>query len=422
MTNYCPNKVQKKSTKKWLRTDVCEAARARCRYLLTHFPAFYLAFSGGKDSGVLLHLAIEEARKLGRLPIDVLIVDMEAQYQHTVDFIERMVSRSEVNAYWICLPLSLRNAVSQFQPKWMCWAPELRSQWLRSLPSHPSVISDITHFPFFKIGMEFEEFVHEFGLWYQKQKQTKCACLVAIRADESLHRYRTVKNTNKRCYEGERWTTEVTSTLYKAYPIYDWQTRDVWIANGRFRWDYNRIYDLMNLAGVPLSQQRLCQPFGDDQRKGLWLYQILEPHTWQKLVERVEGCNFGARYSRNQGRILGYYSFALPDGYSYRQYSKYLLDSMPPHMARHYRQRIFQFLIWWRRHGKLKGITHIPDFADKKLEAQKCVPSWRRICKVLIKNDYWCRGLSFGQNQKLTQQYAELYEQYLKEGRYYGNR
>ena len=63
----------------------------------------------------------------------------------------------------------------------------------------------------------------------------------------------------------------------------------------------------MQKAGVSLFQQRLCQPFGDDQKKGLWLYQILEPHTWQKLVERVEGCNFGARYSKTQGHILGYY-------------------------------------------------------------------------------------------------------------------
>ncbi|MFV0487865.1 MAG: DUF3440 domain-containing protein [Vibrio fluvialis] len=389
----------------------------RCRFLLRHFPAFYLAFSGGKDSGVLLNLLIEEARAMDRLPVDVLIVDMEAQYHHTVEFIERMVNREEVNAYWVCLPLSLRNAVSQFQPKWICWAPEQQTQWLRTMPDHPAVISDVDYFPFFRKGMEFEEFVHEFSLWYQQQKQTQSACLIAIRADESLHRYRTVKNYQKQCYEEQRWTTAITPSLYKAYPIYDWKTADIWIANGRFAWDYNRIYDLMNLAGVSLAQQRLCQPFGDDQRKGLWLYQILEPQTWQKLVERVEGCNFGARYSKSQGRIMGYYSFELPRGYTYRQYSKYLLSSMPPHMARHYRQRIIQFIQWWRHHGKARGITRIPDYADKKLEASKRVPSWRRICKVLIKNDYWCRGLSFGQNQKLTQQYVDLYRQYFAQGK-----
>ncbi|HFK4418743.1 TPA: DUF3440 domain-containing protein [Vibrio parahaemolyticus] len=412
--------MSKRRTKKGkfhLAINVYEAARARCRYILTHFPSCYLAFSGGKDSGVLLHLLIEEARAMGRLPVDVLIIDMEAQYQHTIAFIERMINKKEINAYWICLPLSLRNAVSQFQPKWICWAPEQQAQWIRALPTHSSVISDVHYFPFFREGMEFEEFVHEFGLWYQQQKQTRCACLIAIRADESLHRYKTIKNSQKQCYKDQRWTTAISPDLYKAYPIYDWRTPDIWTANGRLGWDYNHIYDLMSLAGVPLAQQRLCQPFGDDQRKGLWLYQILEPQTWQRLVARVEGCNFGARYSQSQGRILGYYSFELPQGYTYRQYSKYLLNSMPPHMARHYRQRIFQFLQWWRRNGKAQGILQIPDYADKRLEAQKRVPSWRRICKVLIKNDYWCRGLSFGQNKKLTQQYVDLYQQYFIQGK-----
>lgn len=56
------------------------------------------------------------------------------------------------------------------------------------------------------------------------------------------------------------------------YPIYEWKTADIWLRNAQFNWDYNHIYQLMFQAGVPPSQQRLCQPFGDEQRKGLWLY------------------------------------------------------------------------------------------------------------------------------------------------------
>ena len=406
----------KKSKKTYLQVDVNVAARTRCKYIINNFSNFYVAFSGGKDSGVLLNLVIEEARKLNRLPIDVLIIDLEAQYQHTIDYIERCVSKDDVNVFWICLPLSLRNAVSQFEPKWLCWDPNRKDKWLRELPNNRAVISDTSYFPFFYSGMEFEEFIDCFALWYQEQKNSKCACLVAIRADESLHRYMTVKNHRKKCYQNRRWTTEINESLYKAYPIYDWSTQDIWCAYGKFDWDYNRIYDLMNQAGVSIHQQRLCQPFGDDQRKGLWLYQILEPDTWQKLVERVEGCNFGAKFSKKQGKIVGYYSFDLPEGYTYKSYSKYLLKTMPPNLEKHYRQRIFQFLNWWRKNRKRAGVKRIYDFADKKLESQKKVPSWRRICKVLIKNDYWCRGLSFGQNKSLTQDYVTLYEDYLKNG------
>jgi predicted phosphoadenosine phosphosulfate sulfurtransferase len=53
-------------------------------------------------------------------------------------------------------------------------------------------INDINYFPFFKDGMEFEEFVPEFGEWYSKGKLT--ACLVGIRSDESLNRYRTISS------------------------------------------------------------------------------------------------------------------------------------------------------------------------------------------------------------------------------------
>ena len=41
---------------------------------------------------------------------------------------------------------------------------------------------------------------------------------------------------------------------------------------------------------------RLCQPYGDDQRKGLWLFKMLEPETWSRVVGRVQGANFGNRY------------------------------------------------------------------------------------------------------------------------------
>lgn len=401
--------------------DVNQSARIRIQFLLKHFPNFYVSFSGGKDSGVLLNLAIEEAEKVGRLPVDVLIIDFEAQYISTIDFIMEMVATGKINPFWVCLPISLRNAVSQFQPKWVCWDPLEKSKWIRQYPSlptnQPPPITRTDYFPFYQYGMEFEDFVVEFAKWYQTRKKTPIAILIGIRSDESLNRYRTIKNTRKTCYDNQRWTTKLADNAYSAFPIYDWTTEDIWIANGRFQWPYNRIYDLMYKAGVSLAQQRLCQPFGDDQRKGLWLYQILEPLTWQRLVERVEGCNFGARYSKDQGRILGYYRFILPEGYTYRSYSKFLLDTMPPHAAKHYRQRIHQFLLWWKNHRKEHGIRCIPDSADPKLESRKKVPSWRRICKVLIKNDYWCYGLSFGQNQTMMKHYQNIYADYFKKER-----
>ncbi len=139
--------------KKYTHKNVYQASIERYEVIYSEFEKVYVSFSGGKDSGIMLNMAIEAARRTGKLPVHVLIVDLEGQYKHTMDYVERMLSRPEVNSYWICLPIHLRNAVSQFQPHWICWDEEKKDAWIRPLPKHKGVISDINFFPFFRRGM-----------------------------------------------------------------------------------------------------------------------------------------------------------------------------------------------------------------------------------------------------------------------------
>lgn len=383
--------------------NVFEATKERVSFVFEEFENIYVSFSGGKDSGVMLNIALEEAVKRERR-IGVLVVDLEGQYAHTIEYIERTLQHPNIIPYWVCLPLHLRNGVSQFQPHWLCWDPEKKDAWIRDMPKE--CISDINYFPFFRIGMEFEEFVPAFGEWYSKGERT--ACLVGIRSDESLNRFRTIASERKTTYKEKQWTTKVSENVYNVYPIYDWRTEDVWVANGKYKYDYNKIYDLMYLAGVGIHQQRLCQPYGDDQRKGLYLFKILEPDTWAKIVNRVEGANFGNRYSENDKTTLGNYKVNLPEGHTYESYAKFLLNTMPPYLSEHYWSKIKKFLEWWEK----EGIKSIPDYDDPKLEAAKKIPSWRRICKVLLKNDYWCKGLSFSQTKREMEKQYELITKY----------
>ena len=400
--------------KTYLDTDVMTAARERVRRVYRDFPRVYVSFSGGKDSGALLHLAIEAAREAGRLPVDVLVVDLEAQYRATMEFVREMSDREEVRVHWVCLPLHLRNAVSQFRPHWLCWDPDARDRWVREMPDHPGVIADETFFPFFRRGMEFEEFTPAFGEWFADGEDT--ACLVAIRADESLNRFRTIRRGDKETWRGAPWTTKTTAHVWNAYPLYDWRTEDVWTANGREGWSYNRIYDLMHMAGVSIHQQRICQPYGDDQRRGLWLFKILEPDTWERVVQRVQGVNFGNRYAGK--KTLGNIRIELPQGYTYRRYVAFLLRTMPPPMAAHYRRKIKTFIRWWKKNGPLRGYpyTTIPDCLDPSIEAKRKGPSWRRIAKVLMKNDYWCKGLSFSPTKREMERQLALVARYLEQG------
>lgn len=396
--------------KNYLDKNVYQAAMERLEFVFSEFDKVYVSFSAGKDSGLLLHLAIEVARRMNKLPLDILFIDMEAQYKHTIDFAERMLLRDDVRAHWICLPMLLRNAVSQYAPYWIAWDKSKKDMWVREKPNHKCVIGDNSYFDFCKdAAIDFGDCVIDFGEWFAKGEKT--ACLVGIRSNESLNRFRTIRDEDKETYNKIMWSTKVSPNVYNFYPIYDWRTEDIWIANGKFGYDYNKIYDLMHLAGLTLSQMRLCQPYGDDQRKGLYLFKMLEPETWSKVVSRVEGANFGNRHAG--GKAIGNLKIVLPEGYTYRRYAKFLLNTMPPLTARHYRKKIWTFLRWWRKNGKGLGVTRILDSADPKLEASRQVPTWRRICKTLLKNDYWCKGLSFSQTKKESERQLDLISKYI---------
>lgn len=242
--------------------NVYDAAVSRFEYIFSEFDNVCISFSNGKDSGVLLNLAIEVARKMDKLPVTVLYIDFEAQYKKAIEFTERMFSREEVQGYWVCLPINLRNAVSQIQDHWLCWDGNKKDAWVRELPKNKHVISDEAFFPFFRRGIEFEEFVPEFAKWFADGE--KACQVVGIRTAESLNRYRTIVSEKKLTYKGNQWTTKMfrnePNEIYSAYPIYDWRTEDIWTANAINKWDYNEIYDLMQMAGVPIHKQRLCQP------------------------------------------------------------------------------------------------------------------------------------------------------------------
>ncbi len=390
--------------------NVLEGAQRRIAWAFDTFPNVYLSGPSGKDSGVMMHLACLEARRRGR-KVGVLFLDLEGQYALTIANVREMFAlyADVIEPYWVAVPLQLRNAVSQMEPYWICWDPERVADWIRPQPTE--AITDWTRFSFFvpphtgsdgrRTAMEFEEFIAEFGEWYGKGEAT--CCLVGIRSDESLNRWRTIASNRKARLEGLPWTTWKGRATFNAYPIYDWTTEDVWTYYGRTGLPYNRLYDRMYAAGVPLHNQRICQPYGDDQRRGLKLFAVIEPETWARVVARVDGANMGALYCGKRGNILGNAKITLPAGHTWQSYVEFLLDSMPAVEADHYRDKLAVFIQWWRVHRGLEMV----DEADPKLESARKVPTWRRVCKVILKNDRLCKGLSFSQQTSTPGSYEK---------------
>jgi predicted phosphoadenosine phosphosulfate sulfurtransferase len=275
-------------------------------------------------------------------------------------------------------------------------------------------ISDLSYFPFFWKEMEFEEFVPKFGSWYAGEEP--CACFVGIRTDESLNRFRSIATSKKACWQGVRWTTALTPNLCNVYPVYDWRTEDIWTYHAKTKTIYNRLYDRMHQAGLTIHQARICQPYGDDQKKGLWLFHVIEPETWSKVVARVNGANHGAIYAQETGHVLGKGKLSKPHGHTWESFTRLLLESMPPKTRDHFDERILKFVTWWLHKSKQENYKcfFIPDEADPKLEAARKAPSWRRICKALLRYEYWCKGLSFAPPsslRRLQERRKEAYEQ-----------
>lgn len=393
------------SVKKYQPATVLEAAMNRVSYAFDNFERIYVSFSGGKDSSVMLHLVLAEAVKRNR-KVGVLLIDLEAQYKQTISHAKEMFAlyRDNIEPYWVCLPMLLRNAVSAFEPRWCCWDADAKPMWVRQFPEVEGLVSDPSFFDFFVPKMEFEEFMVLFGSWFGNGKP--CAGFVGIRADESLNRFRTVASKKKETHGGKLFTTKVEDNLFNVYPIYDWKTEDIWRFHATFpEKPHNQVYDQMHKAGLSISQMRLCQPYGDDQRRGLWLYHILEPETWGRVVNRVAGANSGSLYINETGNINGYNKITKPANHSWKSFTSLLLNTMPPKTRNHFKKRFSSFIKGWIGRGYISGI---PDEAPAVLENKHWAPSWRRLCRCLLRNDYWCKGLG------LTQPKSEAYAKYLE--------
>ena len=432
-------RVELEERKKML--NVYQAAIKRLDIVFSEFDNVYVSFSGGKDSGVLLNLCIDYIRKNypGR-KLGVFHIDYEAQYQMTTDYVDLEFSKNSdvLEIYRICLPIAAKCATSAYSDHWIPWDRDKKDLWVRDMPAF--CISEMNHdFDWFKKGMWDYDLQERFSKWIHKKKNAKkTACLVGIRTDESLNRWRAIhSDKNKNKYNEISWTLEMSEGVYNAYPIFDWKVDDVWVANYKQQWDYNKLYDLFWKAGLSPAQMRVASPFHDSGIENLKLYKVIDPSNWGKMIGRTSGVNFAGLYGGTTA--MGWRSIQLPKGHTWKTYMEFLLSTLPKEASDNYRKKLEVSQKFWRTTGgclsdevikklrKLKIKIAIGKDnnrrTDKKpvtMEYQddvdisefQLIPTYKRMCVCIMKNDHLCKYMGFTLNKTETELRTDAEKKY----------
>lgn len=431
--------------KKYLNKNVYEAANERIDFIFKNFERVYLSFSGGKDSGVMLNLTLDYMRKEGiKEKLGIMILDNEANYTHSLNFMHKIIQKNidMLDVYWCCMPITLPCTVSSFATEWQCWGERDKKRWIRPMSTEPYIVNMNNHKfqSWFIEDMDYGEFWDKFGDWYSQGKKT--ACMIGIRTDESLNRWRAIMNDRKEMVDGQHWTKKKysgTENVYNCYPIYDWATEDIWRANALFEWDYNELYDIFWKAGLSIHQMRVASPFMSESKSSLNLYRVIDPNVWATLCARVQGANFIATY----GKQLNYHSFKLPEGHTWKSFVKFLLATLPKEVSENFKMRFIQSFKYWGRVGrgldektiselqgagiqiKLNGATahgrktkervriqSFPDHLDMLSCHNSDVASWKRFAITILKNDHTCKYMGLAPTKEQAIRQRQIMEKY----------
>ena len=419
--------------REYLQKSVYEAFLERMEFIFREFDNIYISFSGGKDSWLLLNLTLDYRNKYyPDRKIGLFHQDFEAQYTVTSEYVERTFERvkDQVEPYWVCLPMATRTALSSYEMFWYPWDDTKKESWVRAMPQKEYVVHlDNNPITTYRYRMHQEDLARQFGRWYKMSHgNKKTVCLLGMRAAESLQRYSGFLN-KKYGYKDECWITQQFKDVWCASPLFDWSSKDVWHANYLFGYDYNRLYDLYYMAGLKVSQMRVASPFNDYSKDSLNLYRVIDPEIWVRLVGRVQGANFGSIYGRT--KAMGYRNITLPEGHTWKSYTLFLLDTLPARLRNNYIKKFKTSIEFWHktgggldeenireleRHGyqiRRNGVSNytlnkktrivfigkIPDDTDD-IKSTKDIPSWKRMCYCILKNDHICRFMGFGMSKQ----------------------
>ena len=365
--------------KEYIDTNVYDEALNRVRYLYDSFDKVVVSFSGGKDSTAVLNVTLQVAKERNRLPLEVVFFDEEAIHPPTIEYVKRVAESPDINMNWFCLEFKHRNACSNEEPFWYTWDKDKKDLWVREMPE-----GAITEHKNFRKGVTFQEF----SPYLYDRTEGKVAMLTGIRTEESLRRYQVIAKKKNDAYINSK--AENGQNQYRAFPIYDWSSSDVWLAVHKLEWDYNKTYDIFNQTKLHnrFLTQRVCPPFGEEPLRGLWIYAECFPDMWHKMLGRVSGVSTAWRYGNSE---LYSNASAKPDHLTYQDYLKVIIDSYEHDSKNDVKKTVNSYI---NNHRKLSS-KPINDLVANPLSGV----SWKWLCKIAIRGDFKGRASNVLKNE-----------------------
>ncbi len=378
--------------------SVWDLAIERTEHAFDLYDRVSVQFSGGKDSTATLHVVLEVAARRGYGPVDVVFFDEEAIPVQTEEYVRRVAARDDVDLRWYCLPIEHRNACSRREPYWWPWAPEAEDLWVRPMP--PEAITELDGFPIEppKARLTNPDLN---GLLYPGRETV--GMFMGIRAQESLTRRRAVTSKQVENFIVEYNDLTARGHIWKVYPIYDWETEDVWTAPNKFGWDYNEAYDLMEMAGVSHTVQRVSPAFGEEPLQKLWTFASCFPEIWDKMQHRVDGAAAAGRYATTE--LWSYGDTPPPPGADFEAHVVHFIEKWPEP----YRTQVANHVAYWVQNHTKKS----PDPLVWKAPHPLTGVSWEWLTKLAMRGDFKNRKQAGGRVAVFgTERYGQQQERY----------